>query len=149
MLQFLSKSPGSMSIPCVVWVLPKTPSWGQHMRSWHTGLLYSPSCMPGVDFTCLAAKAISVHRHCHLARYLSLISTKVPLRRLAVALKSPCHKVVKIYFQLICPWAWYPYFANDQAILFTHFAPRCTCIVYPWFCIFLQSKFPKMEKHTH
>lgn len=39
------------------------------------------------------------------------------------------------------------YFEKDQATLFTYFAPRCICIAYPWFYIFLQSKSPKMEKH--
>lgn len=40
---------------------------------------------------------------------------------------------------------WYS-LKNDQVTLFTYFVPRCICIVYPWFYIFLQSKFPKTEK---
>lgn len=41
-----------------------------------------------------------------------------------------------------------PHLEKAQTLLFTHFAPRCICIVYPWFYIFLQNKFPKTEKHT-
>lgn len=39
--------------------------------------------------------------------------------------------------------------SSDPATLFTYFAPRCICTVYPWFYIFLQSKCPKMEKHMY
>lgn len=79
----------------------------------------------------------------------SLISTKVPLFRCVVVWRLPRSKSGwKCTSCSHDPWPditlW-----NDQATLFTYFAPRCICIVYPWFCIFLQSKSPKMEKHTY
>lgn len=59
-------------------------------------------------------------------------------------------KWLKHYFHPVhMPLGQLPDLEKAQALSFTHFAPRCICIVCPWFYIFLQSKFPKMEKHTH
>ena len=106
-----------MSIPCGWWVLPKDTKDSIRGAKTQVCSILQAACAR-VDFTCLAAKALSVQRHCQVAkrygavssqrRCFALISTKVSLQRPAVALKIPLViKYLKNYFQLTCLWARY------------------------------------------
>lgn len=112
-------------------------------------------CLPSSkDTYCL------IHRHCQPARNcgattfqkrcLSLIPRKVFLLNLAVVLRSSqlwngqqftssSYILIKVCQCRVEKWS---------SHVATYFAPRCICIVYLWFYIFLQSRFPKTRKWT-